>query len=80
MKVHLNNFFQFIGDSPLLSKQFEFIAGQKDFVCLAVQLGAESGYNFTSSELESSIEACTTSGQGEYFCLPFGCWHKSQSD
>ena len=45
---------------------------------LAAQLGAKRGYTFTASEVEASIEASTASDQGEYFCLPIGCWHKAQ--
>ena len=74
----LEKFYQAVTDDPTLTQRFESITERKNFPKLAVQLGAQKGYTFTASEVEASIEASTASGQGEYFCLPIGCWHKAQ--
>lgn len=78
MKADLEKFYQEITDDPLLMQQFESITHQKQFVKLAIRLAAVRGYTFTASELEDAIEASTASEQGEYFCLPIGCWHKAE--
>ena len=80
MKVDLEKFYQEISNDPLLMQQFESITHRDQFIKLAIRLGAGKGYTFTVSELEDAIEASTASGQGEYFCLPIGCWHKAESD
>lgn len=72
----LSQFYQAFSHDSTLFKQFEAIANQENFLLLAVQLGAEKGYNFTISEVEADIESSTASGQGKYFCLPIGCWQK----
>ncbi len=78
MKKSLQKFYQAVADDPTLIAQIETIVDKQDFSKLLVQLGAEKGYHFTSSEVESSIKDNTASEQGEYFCLPIGCWHKPQ--
>ena len=77
MVISLNKFYQAITSNSLLSKQFESIVHKKNFSKLLVRLGAANGYEFTSSEVEDSIAENTASGQGEYICMPIGCWHKA---
>ena len=79
MKTDLEKFYQVVTDDPTLAQQFELITNREHFLKLVVRLGAQKGYAFTASEVEASIEANTASDQGEYFCLPLGCWHKAQS-
>ena len=79
MLDHLKKFYQEVNDDPALIRQFESIAERKDFIKLAIRLGAKKGYVFNASDIEASIEESTASGQGDYFCLPFGCWHKFKS-
>jgi hypothetical protein len=79
MKTHLDRFYKLVAKKPELARQFDAIVERTDFPKLAVQLGAKWGYTFTPTELQSSIESTTATGQGEYFCLPLGCWQKIQS-
>ncbi|MFM2304115.1 MAG: hypothetical protein RLZZ135_1525 [Cyanobacteriota bacterium] len=79
MKSHLNKFYKLVAKNQSLAQKFEAIVERRDFLKLAVQLGAKWGYTFTPSEIQASIESTTAIGQGEYFCLPLGCWHKIQS-
>ncbi len=79
MKKSLEQFFQVIANDPSLTKRFESITDRKEFLKLAVQLGSEHNYIFTASEIETAIDSSTTTGQGEYFCLPLGCWPKAKS-
>ena len=79
MKANLEKFYQELTNDPVLIEQFESITHQQQFIKLAVRLGAGRGYTFTASELEDAIEASTAEEQGEYFCLPIGCWHKAES-
>ena len=75
----LAKFWQELTNNPPLMQQFELITHRQHFIKLAMRLGAARGYTFTASELEVAIEANTAEGQGEYFCLPIGCWHKAES-
>jgi hypothetical protein len=58
-------------------QQFESLTNKEQFIKLVMRLGAARGYTFTASELEEAIEANTATDQGNYFCLPIGCWHKA---
>ena len=77
MIISLNKFYNLIVSDDLLAEQFESIVHKKNFSKLLVRLGAANGYKFTIPEVESSIEENTASEQGEYICLPIGCWHKA---
>jgi hypothetical protein len=77
MKNTLGKFYEQITADSLLSKQFESIVNKPNFSKLLVRLGAANGYQFTASEVETSIQENTASEQGEYICLPIGCWHKA---
>ena len=77
-KADLVKFFQELINNPPLMQQFESITHRQHFLKLAMRLGAGRGYNFTASDLEEAIENSTAGGQGEYFCLPIGCWHKAE--
>ena len=79
MKTHLDKFYKLVAKKPDLAQQFDSIVEAKDFHHLAVRLGATWGYTFTPAEIQASIEESTASGQGDYFCLPLGCWHKMHS-
>jgi hypothetical protein len=79
MKRHLDKFYQLVAQNPSLTKEVESITDRDDFTSRLVKLGAKWGYTFTPAEVEASIRANTASGQGDYFCLPFGCWRKVQS-
>lgn len=74
---NLNKFYKLITTDSLLTKQFESIIQKKNFSKLLVRLGAANGYKFTISEVETSIQENTASEQGEYICLPIGCWHRA---
>ncbi|MBE9169836.1 Nif11-like leader peptide family natural product precursor [Pleurocapsales cyanobacterium LEGE 06147] len=73
----LDKFYQAVNSDPMLYEEFESLINQQDFLRQIVQLGVRLGYTFTDFEVEDSIKACTASRQGEYFCLPIGCWHKA---
>ena len=77
-KADLVKFFQELINNPPLMQQFELITHRQHFVKLAIRLGTGRGYNFTASDLEEAIEDSTAAEQGEYFCLPIGCWHKAE--
>jgi Nif11 domain len=79
MKKHLDKFYKLVAKKPDLARQFDSIVEAKDFYHSAVRLGASWGYTFTPAEIQASIEECTAAGQGNYFCLPIGCWQKTQS-
>ena len=79
MKSHLEKFYKLAAKNPRVRQQFDEIVQKKDFTRLAIQLGAKWGYSFTPEEIQASIDACTASGQGNYFCLPLGCWPKISS-
>lgn len=79
MKSHLDKFYKLVAKNQSLARQFDAIVERRDFPKLAVQLGAKWGYSFTPSEIQSSIESTTANGQGDYFCLPLGCWPKARS-
>lgn len=79
MKKHLDKFYKLVTKKPDLARQFDSIVEARDFPNLAVKLGATWGYTFTSAEIQASIEESTAAGQGNYFCLPIGCWQKIQS-
>ena len=78
-KADLIKFFQELTNNLPLMQQFEAITHREHFIKLAMRLGEGRGYNFTAFDLEEAIEANTANGQGEYFCLPIGCWHKAES-
>lgn len=75
----LEKFYQELSDDPGLREQFQLIVERQEFLNLVVRLGRSRGYNFTTFELEEAIETSTASEQGEYFCLPIGCWHKPET-
>ena len=77
MLITLNKFYELITSDSLLTQQFESIIHKKNFIKLLVRLGAAQGYQFTDSDVENSIKENTASEQGEYICLPIGCWHKA---
>jgi hypothetical protein len=79
MKTHLDKFYKLAAKNSTIAQQFEAIVENNDFPKLAVQLGKKWGYNFTPAEIQASIESSTASGQGDYFCLPLGCWQKTHS-
>jgi hypothetical protein len=79
MTTHLEKFYKLVAKNPTVARQFEAIVERTDFPRLAVQLGEAWGYKFTPAEIQASIESSTATGQGDYFCLPLGCWHKVQS-
>jgi len=70
----LQKFYQEVSNDPALIHRLEAITDKKAFTKLVTQLGAKKGYSFTTSEIEASIQENTASGQGDYFCLPIGCW------
>ena len=77
-KADLAKFWQELINNPPLMQQFESITHREHFIKLAMRLGEGRGYTFTASELEEAIEESTAGEQGEYFCLPIGCWHKAE--
>lgn len=79
MMKDLKNFYEAVANDATLSQQLDNIADQEDFAKRFVQLGAKKGYRFSVSEVLTSIQANTASEQGDYFCLPIGCWHKASS-
>jgi hypothetical protein len=79
MKRHLDKFYKLVEKKQELIQEFESIVDRTDFSNMLVKLGAQWGYTFTSAEVEASIKAHMTPGQGDYFCFPFGCWRKSEN-
>jgi Nif11 domain len=79
MRSHLDKFYKLATKNTSVRQQFEVLAERKDFEKLLVQLGAKWGYSFTAAEIQASIAEITAPGQGNYFCLPLGCWQKSTS-
>lgn len=79
MQTHLEKFYKLAAKNANVRQQFEALAERKDFEKLLVQLGAKWGYLFTPAEIQASIDESTAPGQGNYFCLPLGCWQKSTS-
>ena len=77
-KADLVKFLQELINNAPLMEQFESITHRQHFIKLATRLGSGRGYNFTASDLEEAIEDSTATEQGEYFCLPIGCWHKAE--
>ena len=78
-KTDLEKFYQVVSNDTNLMKQLDSISDRKNFLTEMVKLGAKKKYTFTISEVEASINSSTTSGQGDYFCLPVGCWTKAKS-
>lgn len=75
--TNLERFYREINSDPALYHKIETLTDRNNFANLVVKLGSERGYHFTISDVEGSIEANTAPGQGDYFCLPIGCWHKT---
>jgi predicted ribosomally synthesized peptide with nif11-like leader len=76
---NLKRFYKIVAQDPVLTRQLESITEKGDFIARIIQLGKEKGYNFNPSEVEASIAENTASGQGQFFCLPVGCWHKAEA-
>lgn len=74
MMEDLQNFYQEVSNDSVLTHRLESITDQKNFTKLVTQLGAKKGYDFTAADVEDSIKDHTASGQGDYFCVPVGCW------
>ena len=74
----LNKFYQLIASDSLLTKQFELIVNKQNFKKLLVRLGDSKGYKFSVADIETTIKENTASDQGDYICLPIGCWHKAE--
>lgn len=72
----LNQFYEVIAQDAALKNEFESIIKKDNFIDLIIDLGAKQGYTFTAADVAASIEENTASGQGQFFCLPMGCWHK----
>lgn len=79
MRRHLDKFYKLVAKNQELTQELESITDREDFTNRLVQLGAQWGYTFTPAEVEASMKENTAPGQGDYFCLPLGCWHKVQS-
>lgn len=75
--TNLEKFCQAANSDPALYQKLEAVTERKNFPNLVVKLGREKGYRFTISDVENSIQANTAAEQGDYFCLPIGCWHKA---
>lgn len=67
-----------IAQDDALKSEFESIIKNDNFIALIIELGSKQGYAFTASDVATSIEENTASGQGQFFCLPMGCWHKGE--
>jgi hypothetical protein len=79
MKRHLDKFYKLVAKNSSLTQEVESMTDRSDFANRLVKLGAKWGYTFTPAEVEASMKANTAPGQGDYFCLPIGCWRKVQS-
>ena len=75
---NLKRFYKIIAQDPGLTRQLALLTGKNNFIAEVIQLGAQRGYAFTASDVEASIDEYTASGQGQFFCLPLGCWHKAE--
>jgi hypothetical protein len=74
MNTDLDRFYQVIVSDPVLVKELEFISDQHDLVSGIVRLGEQKECVFTEADVKTSIELNTAQGQGNYVCLPIGCW------
>lgn len=72
--VNLDNFYQLVSQDDRLMSQLELIMEEEDFIEQIVKLGNSLGYIFTSFDVERSIAEYTASSNGNYICLPLGCW------
>ncbi|QIR35846.1 Nif11 family protein [Tolypothrix sp. PCC 7910] len=55
MSKEVKQFHELISQNPTLVEKLKSASNREDFVELTVQLGAEYGYSFTSSEVEVYI-------------------------
>jgi hypothetical protein len=55
MSKQVKQFHQMISQNPTLVEKLKSASDRENFVELTVQLGAEYGYSFTSSEVEVYI-------------------------
>ena len=55
MSKQVKQFHELISQNPTLVEKLKSASNREDFVELTVQLGAEYGYSFTSSEVEVYI-------------------------
>ncbi|MBD2440842.1 Nif11-like leader peptide family natural product precursor [Nostoc sp. FACHB-110] len=55
MSKQIKQFHQLISQNPTLVEKLKSASNREDFVELTVQLGAEYGYSFTSTEVEVYI-------------------------
>lgn len=55
MSKQVRQFHQLIVANPALQDRFRNVADRPSFVALVIQLGAEHGYSFTTTEVEIYI-------------------------
>lgn len=52
---NVNQFYQVVSQDPALQLQFQFAADEESLVKMAVELGQQHGYSFTSEEVIQAI-------------------------
>ena len=70
----LEKFYDTVNQDNNLIFQLEAILEKENYIEELVSLGKALGYEFTSLEIEQSIAESAANINGNYICLPVGCW------
>ena len=70
----LDKFFEVVSQNDNLMCQLELIIEGDDYIEQMVELGNYLGYKFTVLDVKQSIAENTANINGNYICLPIGCW------
>ena len=74
---NLERFYEAVEQDETISSQLDAIGDRTEFIQQLIQFGKTLGYNFTTSEVISSIAEHTDNPYGNYICLPIGCFSVS---
>ena len=80
MQTDLETFYEVIGKDQDLMKELGSISDRVLFLNKILELGHKGGFRFTKGELDDAIKMYTAQGQGDYCCLPIGCWSIGRDD
>ena len=74
---NLERFYEAVEQDETISYQLDAIGDRTEFIRQLIQSGKTLGYTFTTSEVISSIAEHTGDPNGNYICLPIGCFSVS---
>ena len=74
---NLERFYEAVEKDETISSQLDAIGDRTEFIRQLIQSGKTLGYTFTTSEVISSIAEHTGDPNGNYICLPIGCFSVS---